>query len=298
MKLHVVIPSMCAQPTQIPTQEVIARAAQSLGWTVRIGKEPDFDWPDVLLFNHKWTQALPACRPKKVLWSFDLIARDPSRPIAEQPHFRGDIWRTMDLVLVKEASLLKEYRALGINAHWMDQACWPPENIGRSFTPKHPCDVGFPGSGYSEGGRYKLIDALTQQFNVHVWSHDNKSWSGHNAVVHAGLYDGDLGQVAVDASVIIGINYRNDIQGYWSNRIWQILGVGGCFVTHRVPGLEKFVTDGVHCVLYDTVEDAVQKIDNLLKQPHIRLRIAHQGCILAHSEQTYWHRLHTLEGLL
>jgi len=298
MKLQIVYDDPGTYLDQTPCQVIIGRAAQSLGWAVRYGAEPDYDWPDALLFNHKWQRALPTCRPRKVLWSFDLVAMDPTRPLHEQARWHGDAWRTLDVMLVRERSLVGEYRRHGVPAHWSDQACWPANCIGRTFAPVHPCDVGFAGQGYAHGGRRELVGTLAQRHDVHVWCHNERSWDGLDVTWHRGLYDGNFGQIVADAKVIIGTNYRNDLDGCWSNRLWEVLGAGGFFLTRRVPGLADVVTDGVHCVMFDTVADAVAKAAYYLAHPAERQRIARQGQTHAWMHHTYAHRLRDLEKLL
>ena len=89
---------------------------------------------DLLVFDHKAAGVSRAAlvqlsrQPRRAVWVQwwrDLIATDPQARLADQPFMRsfGDVMRGMDLVLVKERSLLDDYRQLGINAAWLDQAC-------------------------------------------------------------------------------------------------------------------------------------------------------------------------------
>jgi spore maturation protein CgeB len=76
---------------------------------------------------------------------------------------------------------------------------------------------------------------------------------------------------------MFGDNYRNDIPGYWSDRLYLSLGCGAFLMYPRVPGIEKYFIDGTHLVLYDNENDLHDKITHYLEKPEERERISRAG---------------------
>lgn len=296
-KLHIVCTVDARSDGHVPTEELVRRAAAALGWPVRMSDRPDYEWPDVLLFTHAWQEPVPSCRPVTVQWWFDLLWRDPTRALEAQERWRPEVMRTMDIVLLKERAHLDACGRAGLNAAYLDQACWPPlHEVGAA--PREPdVDVAFPGACYDEGGRLDVIRALARRHRVGVWSSDPR-WHDLPVAVHPPVYGTGWSDIVARSAIVLGTNYRNDVDGYWSNRVWCALGAGGFFLTRRVPGLADVVIDGVHCVMFDTVADAMDKAAYYLEHPHQRRRIARQGQVHAWMNHTYAHRLRELEKML
>ena len=292
MKLHIVGKRM-ARPDQIATEELVRRAGLALGWDVRLAPEPDYDWPDVLLYTHAWTAPAPPCRPIKAQWWFDLLWTDPARSYHQQERWHPDVLGSMDLVLMKERPFFDAYRAEGINVHYMDQACWPPLYMGPMPEPQEPCDIAFAGKCHERGGRRELIRALGKRFTVHIWS-DDPRWRDFPVTLRGPAYDGAYLQAVVDAKVHLNIGWRNDVDGCWSSRVWQVLGAGGFLLSQEVPGLDAILPADQ---LFRRPDEAGDLSRAWLLAPVMQAAAARLQLLRALDNDTYCHRLLELEAL-
>jgi hypothetical protein len=176
-----------------------------------------------------------------VQWWRDLIAMEPAKPLVEQDHFRAfaSVMRGMDIVFVKERSLLDEYHQLGINAHWLDQAC--PADMpacehrranGDGFVlPERPeWDVLVLGStGYLQrrADARALADA---GFRV-LWAGMAASDPVPSGVDwHPWVHPFKLPELASRCGVVLGVDWRCDLPGYTSDRTYLACGMGACYV--------------------------------------------------------------------
>jgi spore maturation protein CgeB len=86
------------------------------------------------------------------------------------------------------------------------------------------------------------------------------------------------GLICRGAKIILGADITNEVEGYWSNRLWLTLGCGGFFMTSYVPGIEKYFKNKTHLL-----------IEEYLSKPAERLRIARQGYEFVHKHHTFHH---------
>jgi len=173
-----------------------------------------------------------------VQWYFDLNFFDDS-PLEKQeaiaPFLR--IARAMDLVFVKERSRLEDYDASGIRAVWLDQGC--PSTMPQSRVVEAPaCDVVLWGSSRRLlwGQRCDDVQALVESGFTVGWA----------SVTDGRLPDGvkplpavqplELRQVIEQGKVTLVVDARQDIEGYWSDRIWLAAGAGACCVRRASVG--------------------------------------------------------------
>ena len=92
--------------------------------------------------------------------------------------------------------------------------------------------------------------------------------------------------------IIIGPRYPS-APGYWSDRIYVVLGHGGFFLAPEIEGMrEEGFVPGVH---YGAIGDDVGRdVRYWLARPEQRARIAREGQELVLSKFTYEHRVRTL----
>lgn len=298
MRMHVVLKDKL-QSNPLPDEYIIGLSAMRRGWKVSFSTKPDYVKPDVLLFNHSWKTPTPACRPVKVQWFFDLVWRYCTQPLDSQHLWNWPTMKSMDLVLLRERGLFPIYKRRGINVRYLDQACWAPMFRVPLAHYNPIADVAFTGSCYEEGGRLSLLQHMASRFNVHVWSKD-KRWKDFKKITWhpEGLYDGRMRTLGSKAKLSVAINYRNDIDGYWSNRMWLLMASGVCMLVHYVPGLEDVVEDGKHCVFFDSHGQCLSLARKYLDDDSARARIADAGRVLALSKHSYENRLEELESMM
>jgi len=292
MKLAIVTQNARAGSKQIPDEFLILDAARALGWDANAFPSPEImdgcapRWvPDVMLYTHAWTipvQPRPNCR--QVQWWFDLCWQDASLQVEQQARFRPDVMRSFDLVLMKERGLFDAYRDAGINVAYMDQGCWPPLAFGIAANNIEPeFNVGFAGGCYANGGRLDLIREVAKRWEVHVWS-DHLKWSDEPVVQHDAQYNRALAQTVPRCRIWLGTNGRNDVDGYWSNRTWEILNAGGFLLSQAVPGFTATVT-------FDDPTHACCLIEKYLARSGQRRGVSHEGQVNAWQRHTYCDRL-------
>lgn len=278
----------------------VADAARRLGHDTRIVRkaselaEADA-WADVILFEHKSPCMAPADvlristgrKARWVQWWFDLVATDPGRRLADQELMRSflPIMRAMDEVLVREAGLLGEYRALCINARWLDQGC-PADLAACEHRETPEWDVLL--WGQANGYRQRRADARALAdagFKVAWATHYGDLPPGVMGLIYCPAMA--LPKLASRAAVTLCVDLRHDLRGYWSDRLWLALGMGACVVRRDTPGLNPALP------LY-TYQDTAGMIDLV---GSLRSDVEHRRAIGAVAREyvmgahTYEHRI-------
>lgn len=164
-------------------------------------------------------------------WWRDLIAMDANKRLADQDHLRSfsGVMRGMDIVFVKEQSLLDEYRQLGTNAHWLDQAC--PAEMPECEHPEQPeWDVlvlGSPGYAQRRADARALADAGFRVLWVGMAASDpvppGVEW-------HPWVHPLKLPELVSRCGVVLGVDWRSDLPGYTSDRTYLACGMGACYL--------------------------------------------------------------------
>lgn len=200
---------------------------------------------DMVVFQNKsgcirWPNLSPVAEWHQSLWAqvwCDLIATDPTRLLEEQHWFRkfAPIMQAMDLVTVKERSLIPRYRELGVKAEYLDQGAPPCREIDRSVTPEW--DVLFWGhNGREYAERHSDIRALVKAgFRV--------AWATRDAGVPDGVHRVEwthpdkLPALASRARCVLSVDLRHDLAGYFSDRFWMATAMGCVVLRRETPGM-------------------------------------------------------------
>jgi hypothetical protein len=82
--------------------------------------------------------------------------------------------------------------------------------------------------------------------------------------------------------------------GYTSVRTYSILACGGLMLLHRFPDCEKLFTDGEHCIIFDSADEARERLAALDDDELERKRIAENGRRLHAQKHTVAHRILTM----
>lgn len=188
-----------------------------------------------------------------VQWWFDLVATDADKSLAEQPLLRtmtyaGREWedtshlkvmRCMDAVFVKERGLLDDYRALGVPAEYLDQGCpsWMAACEHREIPEWDVLVFGTMVASWRQR-RHDVMSLLTEGVTV--------AWAGHpGGSTPSGCLPlpfcpaADLPALASRAAVVLCVDFRQDLDGYCSDRLWLALGIGACVVRRQSAGVPQ-----------------------------------------------------------
>lgn len=237
-----------AQTPTWPKMDWVEQAARNLGHdVVRVTSSAELpellSYSDFVILGHKslsgrWPNIRTAIKNRQcpiVYWWFDLVAIEPGVPIVEQHYFKQwkPLFERSDVVLVKELSLLDEYREAGVNAHYVDQGC--PANMP-SVDGKRGKDwdllVWGQGSGHYHHRVHDVQEAVKQGFKV-VWA--GASVPGTESLPATSAFE--LPELASRARCVLSCGRRNDVGGYWSDQFWMATGMGACVARRGTPQL-------------------------------------------------------------
>lgn len=195
---------------------------------------------DLLIFDHKSAGVSRAAlarlvhQPRRAVWVQwwrDLVALDANQPLVAQEYIKtfGELMRGMDRVFVKERSLLNEYRSLGIDATWLDQAC-PAQMPECEYSVSPDWDVLVLGSTGYEQRRRDARALASAGFRV-LWA----GMAGGDLVPegvawHPWLHPLKLPELVSRCGVVLGVDWRSDLPGYTSDRTYLACGMGACYV--------------------------------------------------------------------
>ncbi len=215
-------------------------------------------------------------------WYFDWLWGLQNRDAEYTPALR-----LMDAVFSTDGFDDAEYRARGVmNRHWLPQGAMPEDRMlpPRMGTPAH--DAVFIGhiAGYPD--RAEMQRRLSARWNFAVYgdySRDNRRVWGR-----------ELTSILQSAKIAVGTNYKNDVPGYWSDRIYVTLNNGGFYLGQFVPGIDRYFKAGVHCDFFDGLDDMEKKVAYWLKNDTKREKCRRAGYALARDRDTYIHRVDSL----
>jgi 2-polyprenyl-3-methyl-5-hydroxy-6-metoxy-1,4-benzoquinol methylase len=136
-------------------------------------------------------------------------------------------------------------------------------------------DVAFVGQVY--GDRHRELAPLQRDYRVAMISQ---------------VFGRELSALIRRHRIIVGPRYPS-APGYWSDRIYVVLGHGGFFLAPEVEGMrEEGFVPGVHYAALG--DDVVHDVRYWLDRPEQRARIACEGQELVLSKFTYEHRVRAL----
>jgi len=213
--------------------------------------------------------------PSLIAWYFDWIKNYHGRD-------KDYLLRLKEFDLILSTDGFENNVYQGLNRQWLPHACDPKVYFpveGKQFY-----DAGFIGHVYSPY-RKKLIEGLIKKYNFASMGLNDNCWGP--------VYALSCSQV----KIMVGDNMRNDIPGYWSDRLYLSLACGAFLLYPRVGGIERYFTDGEHLVLYDSVDDLYKKIDYWLPREDERRRIALDGSAHARLNHSWQIRVKEFDAI-
>jgi glycosyltransferase involved in cell wall biosynthesis len=216
-----------------------------------------------------------------------------------------DLLRYVDLQLVVNGSVLKDYEARGIPAaYWQIGYEEPGDEL-----PDEPAyDILFQGGGYSEKRLElgKWLHFVAKADALGTVGLVGYNWGDLGTGIDT-LYDFAAGKALINhARVVIGDNQYPDAYGFFSNRVLQTLAAGGGLLLHQhVPGMEELtgLIDGIHFIGWRDLEDLRVKLNYWLNPENEKKRrkVARAGMIFVREAHSFDARLRELfapDGLL
>ena len=141
--------------------------------------------------------------------------------------------------------------------------------------------VGRPSTRY----RIDLLQRINETFVLKAWGANWKEFG--LPCPKQRIYPKEYAKICYSTPIILGCDYRHDMEGNFSNRTWITLGCGGFLLTNYSPGLEHVFVKGDHLEWYHSQQECLDLIDYYLKHDQDRRRIAQAGYDFAHRHRTY-----------
>jgi hypothetical protein len=206
------------------------------------------------------------------------------------------IARQMDVVFLREKDNLEGYRREGINGYYLDQACDVDESPATEFPPSMSCDIAFFGTQFPD--RVRMLRRLGRGRTTYIYSDRPRAWIWSGMSAEPSAYGLRLAQAVAGAKIVYGESARSDINGYWSDRVYRILGHRGFFLTRYAPGLEDFFINHEHLVWGQNDDEIAALATRYLADEPGRRRIAAAGFAHVRAHHTYDHRARELLSVL
>lgn len=202
----------------------------------------------------------------------------------------------LDLVFVKERGHLDRYAAMGIHGVYVDQACDPEDEPAESFPDSSVCDIAF--FGRIDSSRISHLRSMKPVGRTVVYSNRWWKWSLAGFDARPAVYGNALAERVAAARIVYGESARHDVAGYWSDRVYRILGHRGFFLTKFTPGLEASFVNHEHLVWFERSDDLRPLAQRYLADPESRQRIAEAGFRHVRENHTYDHRVREILSVL
>jgi hypothetical protein len=159
--------------------------------------------------------------------------------------------------------------------------------------------VGSLGGHHSQGTQ--MLEAVARELPLQVWG-----YGGQQLPADSILRQRWRGEAWADemygllGSSQITFNRHIDIaEGYANNmRLYEATGMGACLITDAKSNLGSLFKPDIEVVTYNSQEEAVDKIRDLLNRPHEAMEIAARGQQKTLSCHTYDMRMRLLRDIL
>ena len=188
-----------------------------------------------------------------VYWAFDY-----QWDSHEDWHF--EMAKEADLFLSKEMDHKHDYEDMGCNFHWLPQDFSPIFLKPLHEIVSYKYEVTFTGSYLPQATfRNELLKAVDNKFDLHIFTVtpqpfiDNEFKNVHQAIVDEGS-----SIIYAQSKTNLSVDWKQ-AEGYWSDRMSQILACGGYVINKYVPMQELDYPDVDH---FNTIEECLDLIEN------------------------------------
>jgi len=251
-----------------------------LRWRIKAFK-PDM----LLLYHHDGPHDLFDWVPdsvKKVVFYED-------GPVGEPPDRRVmDFARKSDAVFTTARGYVPTFHDAGVSqAHYLRTGCDLTDHYPVASLATFESDVAFVG-GARGSDRIDLIKQLQTKCDLAYYGPGWKKAIDVPARMSE-VYSDDYRRICSSAKIVIGIDTRDDLDLYFSNRTWLSLACGAFLLTRYVPGLEEYFNNHEHLVWYKTPEECLELIDYYLPREELRRQISRQASEYVREYHTFRH---------
>lgn len=241
---------------------------------------------DFVLFHH-WRDytSLRKIRAPKVFWYFDLVdAEDPSlrRRSIQRRLWIERMTQICDLGFCTDGDwAARGTGKLELLRQGMDErvACLPAP------LPDQRIPILF--TGITKGGarRMAFVQAMEERYRQGFVQYTS------------GRYRHSLAELYTEAKIVVAPDYPITDK-YWSNRIYNALGMGAFLLHPYAEGLNSEFILGTELVTYRTMDELHQLIEHYMANPRERLIHAQLGAERVLNQHLYRHRVMEMLAIL
>ncbi|MDB4786238.1 glycosyltransferase [bacterium] len=243
---------------------------------------------DLCLFNH-WGdyEAIKKIQIPKVFWYFDLV-NAVDKTVARRSRNRIEHMRNIiplvDLGFCTDGDWVNQDKSGKLIR--LTQGA-DPRKIGvgtQTINNKHK--ILFTGSSYRAGkDRQKFVWDMRNKYRHHFVHIEGNSESNS--------YGRDLADKVANSHIVVCPN-TPVTDNYWSNRVYNALGFGAFVLHPYCKTLKEQYHDGTDLVMYHSMEDLHNKIEEYISDTYKMSLIGLLGLETTKKEHTYLHRCETL----
>lgn len=248
--------------------------------------DPDF----ILCTRHAIQLGAPRLRAlvhgrRSVFWFFDAVEHNGV----------VELGQICDVMYTTYANQRELWRSRGVpEVRFLPQALDPDtERPASKLRPADICEASFVGSGpYPH--RWPLLAGVAAACDLQV---RGPGWNiaPRTIPVRGGRVVGKrFAEVVGAAAISLGAHAVPEQEGELasaSDRMWKVMGCGGAYVGPWVPGIEMYAQDHDHCRWFQSSEECVAIVLDLLARPDERRAMAARGHAHAMQCHTYDARL-------
>ncbi|MEM7114735.1 MAG: glycosyltransferase [Chloroflexota bacterium] len=269
-------------------------------------------WADAATANKALLEKAASCRPRYVIGlKMGLIEPETLAELRRQGAILG-LWHVdcfddqvpaqigrllphLDAFFVTAKGMIPAYAAVSDTpVHWLVEGVYlpafPKVVVPEAQRPLYESQVAFVGNLLHPPvadktlaqRRLRLLAAISERHTLKIWGPQGDPstdtvWDNRAPIIRWPAYHEELVKICSSSEVVLGINTINSVPQYFSNRTYLTLASGGFHLTHYVPRLEKMFINHGHLVWYHSNEECLDLIDDYLKRPFARQKIAKAG---------------------
>ena len=190
---------------------------------------------------------------------------------------RLELSRFFDAVFIAQKDYLPAFTAIGHrHAYWLPLGCDPVLHHVPSET--RDLDVGFVGNLGAVGTPRNTV--LTSVLPRYATNDTTRFYPPE-----------EMARIYGRSKIVFNVSVNGDV----NMRAFEALAAGALLVTDRIGnGFDEIFQDGVNCVCYSDIDEAIARIDHYLAHDDEREAIAVEGMRFALSQCTYRHRWDTM----
>jgi len=220
-------------------------------------------------YDTGWHPSVSSFSGTKIFWSIDSH-------MTLDLHLKHCQKSVYDLLLNSSEQYLEKFHGLVKYAAWFPNA-YPSDLIAPNALVSRNVPVGFCGSSIPR--RNAILDAIEKKVKI----------KRDTFVIGSDMVDAlSSYQIAFNYNIADDINYRT----------FEATAAGAMLLTNYTPNLEKLFDIGKDIIVYDSIEDAIEKIAFYASHADLRESIAGSGSIRSHSQHSYDVRANQLISII